>query len=304
MAKVSDWFRRHAPGKRRLIQLYAALLYNAHIKGFITGEIYTGKAKSLCVPGLNCYSCPGAVGACPLGALQNALAVSHSRAPFYVLGILLIYGITLGRTVCGWLCPVGWLQELLHRLPTVKLAKNRFTCALSKLKYIVLAVLAVALPLWYGVKDLPLPAFCKYVCPAGTLEGAVALLIHPANGDKLPMLGKLFTNKMIILIMFILSAVFIYRAFCRFVCPLGAIYSLFNRISLLGVRAEASKCTSCFRCVNRCKMDVRYVGDAECIHCGECIRECPEKAIRFRAGKWTLMGPEITKTNEDKEKSV
>ena len=299
MAKIADWFRRHAPDKRKLIQLYAAVLYNAHVKGFITGQIYTGRLKSLCVPGLNCYSCPGAVGACPLGALQNALAASSNRAPFYMLGILLVYGITLGRTVCGWLCPAGWMQELIYRLPTPKTEKSRFTRALSKLKYFILAVLVIALPLWNGLKGLPLPAFCKYICPAGTLEGAVALLIHPANGDRLSMLGLLFTVKLIVLIGLILFAVFVYRAFCRFVCPLGAIYGLFNRFSLLGVKVETSKCTSCGRCVHTCKMDVAHVGDRECIQCGECVRQCPEKAIRFKAGKWTPMGPEI-KTDEEK----
>ena len=82
--------KRFLPSKRRLIQLYTALLYNAHAKGFIEGNIYTGSSKMLCAPGLNCYSCPGAIGACPLGALQNAVASSGHRAPVYVLGILLL----------------------------------------------------------------------------------------------------------------------------------------------------------------------------------------------------------------------
>ena len=81
MAKLTHWLRNHLPTQRRLIQLYAALLYNAHLKGYISGNIYTGSTKSVCVPGFNCYSCPGAVGACPLGALQNAIASSGSRTP-------------------------------------------------------------------------------------------------------------------------------------------------------------------------------------------------------------------------------
>ncbi len=273
--------------KRRLIQLYAALLYNAHLKGFIRGEIYTGSVKAVCVPGLNCYSCPGAVGACPLGALQNALASSGVRAPWYVLGILLLFGITLGRTVCGWLCPVGLLQELLYKLPVPKLRKSRFTRALSRLRYAVLAVFVIVLPLLSAAGDLPLPAFCKYICPAGTLEGAAPLLAHPSNAGLFSALGSLFAQKWIILLLFLLSAAFAYRAFCRFLCPLGALYGLFNRICLIGVRVDASSCTACGRCTRECLMDVRRVGDSECIHCGECIAACPEKAISFRAGKWT-----------------
>ena len=111
-----SWWQTHRPSTRRLAQLYSALLYNAYIKGFIKGEIYTGKTKIVCVPSLNCYSCPGAVGACPLGAIQNALSASGHRAGWYMIGIILLFGITLGRTICGWFCPVGLIQELLHNV--------------------------------------------------------------------------------------------------------------------------------------------------------------------------------------------
>lgn len=107
MGRLTGWIRNHLPTQRRLIQLYAALLYNAHLKGYITGEIFTGKTKSVCVPGFNCYSCPGAVGACPLGALQNAIAASGSRTPVYVLGILMLYGITLGPHHLRLSVPLG-----------------------------------------------------------------------------------------------------------------------------------------------------------------------------------------------------
>ena len=103
------------------MQLYCALLYNAHIKGFLEGEIYKSKTpttKGICVPGFNCYSCPGAVGACPLGSLQNAIGTTNKQIGFYVFGILMLYGLILGRTICGWLCPLGLIQELLHKLPT------------------------------------------------------------------------------------------------------------------------------------------------------------------------------------------
>ena len=100
--KVS-WWESHKPSKRRLVQLYSALLYNAHVRGFIEGEIYTGKAKYACVPGFNCYSCPGAVGACPLGSLQNALGSLDHTAGWYMLGILLLFGTIAGaRSAAGY----------------------------------------------------------------------------------------------------------------------------------------------------------------------------------------------------------
>lgn len=292
MAKALNWLKERLPTQRRLIQLYSALLYNAHLRGFISGNIYTGKAKFLCVPGFNCYSCPGAVGACPLGALQNALASSGKRAPAYIIGILMLYGVILGRTICGWLCPAGLVQELLHKIPTPKLKKSRFTRGLSWLKYLVLALFVAALPLWYACSGLPVPAFCKYICPVGTLEGAVGLLSNPVNADKFSMLGLLFTRKFIILVLILCVSVFVYRAFCRFLCPLGAIYGLFARVSIIGVRLEESRCIDCGLCVSRCRMDVRRVGDHECIHCGECISACPTKAISIRAGKISLHDPE------------
>ena len=281
--------RPHQPAARKLIQLYAALLHNAHLKGFISGQIYQGKAKYACVPGLNCYSCPSAAGACPLGAIQNALASAGHSAGWYVLGILMLFGVILGRTVCGWLCPLGLIQELLNKLPTPKIKKGPVTQALSWLKYGILAVFVVALPLWYGLRyDLPLPAFCKYICPAGTLEGAMGLLSNPANTGYFSMLGVLFTRKFVIMLGIGLACVFCYRAFCRFICPLGAIYGLFNRFNVIGVQVDQSRCSRCGACVRGCKMDVRHVGDHECIHCGKCMDACGQGAIALKAGKITL----------------
>ena len=286
------WRERCRPTTRRLVQVYSALLYNAHLKGFVTGEIYRGKTKAVCVPGFNCYSCPGTVGACPLGALQNALASTGHRAGWYVFGILLLYGVMLGRTVCGWICPLGWIQELLHKIPTPKIRKSAVTRTLTWLKYIVLAVFVIMLPLIYGLAyDLPLPAFCKYICPAGTLEGAMGLL--PTNPGFFSMLGILFTRKFVIMLIIGLACVFCYRSFCRFLCPLGAVYGLFNRINVIGVRVDPNRCNHCGACVRHCEMDIRRVGDHECINCGKCMAHCSQGAISIRAGRITLKAPEI-----------
>ena len=150
MKDVKEFLGRVRPTKRRLSQLYFALLFNANAKGFVQGNIYRGQSKALCVPGLNCYSCPGAIGACPLGSLQGAFSAGRSTL-FYVGGILLLYGVLLGRTVCGWLCPFGLIQELLHRIPTPKIRKSRITRALSWVKYGILAVFVVAVHWAYSV---------------------------------------------------------------------------------------------------------------------------------------------------------
>jgi len=289
------------PGTRRLVQLYAALLYNANLKGFIDGHIYTGNLKATCVPGFNCYSCPGAVASCPLGSLQNALNAAGHTAPWYVLGILALFGAILGRTICGWICPLGLIQELLHKIPTPKIRKSHITRKLSYLKYVFLAVFVIAIPLIYGVgKGIILPGFCKYICPAGTFEGAVGLLQNPVNATSFYQLGAVFTNKWVIMLVIGLACIFCYRTFCRFICPLGAIYGFFNRFALTGVKVNPDRCNGCGLCVMKCQMDIKHVGDHECISCGKCINTCAQGAISLKCGKITLKGPEIGK-NADPE---
>ena len=285
--------KQRKPLTRRLIQVYTALLYNAYIKGFAEGEIYTGVLKNACVPGLNCYSCPGAISACPLGSLQNAISASADRPAFYIIGIILLFGMFLGRVICGFLCPFGLIQELLHKVPVKKLKKNKITQKLTCIKYVILGIFVVVIPLFFGLRKQPLPAFCKYICPAGTLEGALMLMLHPDNADLRSLTGGIFYWKLAVLIAMVISCVFIFRAFCRFICPLGAIYSLFSKIALLGVRVDMNRCNNCGACVKTCQMDIKRVGDRECIQCGECIDVCPEKAITFKAGKLVLRGPDI-----------
>ncbi len=306
MDKTANWWQSHRPSKRKLIQLYCALLYNAHLKGFIDGEIYRGSIKTVCVPGLNCYSCPGAVSACPLGALQNAVTSSGHRAGWYVLGIIMIFGLTLGRTICGWLCPFGLIQELMHKIPTPKIRKSKITRALSCLKYVILIIFVVAIPLFYIFRfHRAVPGFCKYICPAGTLEGAVGLLLNPKNDNLFSMLKILFTRKFVILITCLTICIFCYRAFCRFICPLGAIYGLFNKLALISVHVDADRCNGCGACVRNCRMDVLHVGDHECINCGRCIHVCRQDALSLTAGHFTLIPsdgdakreqPEVTST--------
>lgn len=267
--------------KRRVAQLFSALIYNANLSGFFQGKIYQGAAKGVCVPGLNCYSCPGAVGACPLGSLQAAIGSPAKKFPFYVLGTLLLFGTLLGRMVCGFLCPFGLVQELLYKIPTKKLKKSRATRALSWLKYAVLAVFVVGLPLWYLAKNgVGTPAFCKFLCPAGTLEGGIPLAA--ADARLRASLGALFNWKLAVLLAVGILSVFLFRPFCRFLCPLGAIYSFFNRVAVFGVRVQEDRCTHCGRCVRFCKLDVRSINDRECIRCGECVKVCPVGAVSMR----------------------
>ena len=186
-----------AEGRRRVIQVLAAVLYNANVGGFLKGAIYRGNSKKFCVPGLNCYSCPGAIASCPLGALQASLNNFPTAVPLYLLGILLLFGALLGRAVCAFLCPFGLIQELLYKIPTKKLKKSAWTRRLTVIKYIVLVVMVIALPLYFLiVNGVVTPAFCKWLCPVGTLEGGVPLLI--ANEGLRAQIGWLFSWKALV----------------------------------------------------------------------------------------------------------
>ena len=275
--KLKKWF----PSKRKLMQLYFALLFNANFKGFVSGSIYKGSTKKFCVPGINCYSCPGAIAACPLGSLQGAFSADRSTL-FYVGGILLIYCVLFGRMICGWLCPFGLVQELVYKVKTPKVRKSPVTRLLSYFKYAILIFFVGIIPIMYAFRDTPLPAFCKYICPAGTLEGGIGLLSNAVNESYFSMLGPLFIWKFLLMISILVGCVFVFRLFCRFLCPLGALYGLFNKLSVFGVKVLPDKCTNCGLCVSHCKVDIRHVGDQECISCGSCVNVCPTKAIQWK----------------------
>lgn len=263
---------------RHLTQCICAVLYNCHLTGFMKGEIYQGSNKGICVPGLNCYSCPGAIGACPIGSVQSALLSSRYRVPYYALGMVLLFGILLGRFICGFLCPFGLLQEILAKIPVKKIPKSKGTYYLSYLKYVILVVFCVVIPLGFMT-----PGFCKYICPAGTLEGGIPLVLL---SDKLgDLVGILFTWKMVILMLVILGCVFMHRFFCRVICPLGAFYSLFNKVAFVRMVVDDRKCNHCGKCVRECPMDTKQVGDRECVYCMKCSEHCGQCAIELKVLK-------------------
>ena len=270
---------------RGWIQAGAVLFTNLHLPNFIKGGIYQGKGKNVCVPGLNCYSCPAASGACPIGAFQAVAGSSKFRFSYYISGFLILLGVLLGRLICGFLCPFGWFQELLHRIPTRKLSTKKLR-PLTYLKYVILLVMVVLLPA-FAVNDVGMgdPFFCKYLCPQGVLEGAIPLAL--VNSGIRAALGKLFTWKLCILLAVAVLSVLFYRPFCKWLCPLGAFYALFNKVSLLQMKVDANACISCGKCVKVCSMDVdvtKTPDHAECIRCGKCVLACPTGAVRFRYG--------------------
>ncbi len=290
---MRNWIKKIWPSKRKIMQLYFALLFNANIQGFATGSIYQGNSKVFCAPGINCYSCPGAVAACPLGSLQGSFSSPNRSTIYYIVGILALYGILFGRMICGWACPFGLIGELLYKIKSPKVRKSPVTRILSFFKYVVLVFFVFIVPIIYAIRNMPLPAFCKYICPIGTIEGGLGLLSNKVNDSLFSLLGPLFTWKFMLMISIVVGSIFIFRLFCRFLCPLGALYGLFNKVSVFGVKVDEEKCTGCNLCVAQCKVDIRHVGDQECIGCGECIDVCPTKAISWKGSNIFMKANEI-----------
>lgn len=198
---------------RGWIQAIATLLTNIHISNLLKGKIYQGKIKTVCVPGLNCYSCPAATGSCPIGAFQAVIGSSRFKFSYYITGFFILLGVTLGRFICGFLCPFGWFQDLLHKIPGKKFSTARLK-PLRYLKYIILIVFVILLPLFVtnsiGMGD---PFFCKYICPQGVLEGAIPLSL--GNTAIRSALGTLFSFKCLILITVVVLSILFYRPFCN-----------------------------------------------------------------------------------------
>ena len=263
---------------RRLFQLAAFLACNPFLANWKGGRLYTGSWKQFCSPGLNCYSCPAAAVSCPIGAMQAVGGSSRFNFSFYVTGFLMALGLVMGRAACAFLCPFGLLQELLHKIPSPKLHLPRL---FRFVKYGILLVFVLILPVCdTNVAGSGDPAFCKYICPAGTLEGGIPLIVtHP---ELHAALGLLFSVKAAILLAVLVMSVFVCRFFCRCLCPLGALYGLMNKISLTRLSVDQARCTHCGACARVCPMEldpVRESQSAECIRCFECAAACPQKAV-------------------------
>lgn len=257
--------------KRFWHQLLFSLGINAHLKGFLEAHPYQGAAKGLCLPVLNCYSCPGALTSCPLGSLQYMI-YSHARhLSLMVLGIVGSAGILAGRWVCGHLCPFGLYQDLLKKTTKKSLKLPRIW---TKMKYVILFLFVVLLPLL-----LSKPAFCTLICPAGTLQGGLTLVWSLG----IP-LGFIYFWKLGLLLFFSAFSLVIPRFFCRTACPLGAFLGFFNKFSLFSIHVDMNTCISCDACRKVCPVDINiseHPASAECIRCGDCLPACPVSCIAF-----------------------
>lgn len=288
--------------RRGWVQLLSAVLANSY---------YLSGLKGFCYPVLNCWSCPTANFACPIGALQNSASSARlalragapmvSVVPLYVIGTLVLFSALFGRLMCGWLCPFGWFQELIG-LRGKHLRLPQWT---SYLRYVVLAGLVFAVPYYTG------EAWFSKLCPMGSLEGSIPQpLLQPHLRSQL---GAMWYLKLAILAAVVGAAYVWRRPFCGVICPLGAIFSMFNRYSAWQIRFAATRCVNCELCVRTCPQGLdprREVNSHRCVSCLECTK-CAYGAIRSQpvwrrpvVDQCTTArrpGPDVRKTTEAQE---
>lgn len=235
--------------------------------------------KWLCNPVLSCHSCALSWFACPIGVFVHFSG--YHVFPLLPVGMVLLVGVFLGRLLCGWVCPFGLLQDLLHKIPSAKITLPHWT---NYTKYGLLFFGVILIPYLWG--ESTLYSFCR-ICPAGTLQASLPTAI--ANGFT--EIQTATVVRWVVLAAILALAVVNLRSFCKVLCPLAAIMAPFNYVSLWSIKAPAGDCLDCKKCDRACSIGIQPSAriikkvpanrDPECIVCHECQTACPRPDTNF-----------------------
>ena len=220
-------------------------------------------------------------------AFQGDLAMTVIRTPMTVIRMFI--GVndldTIKNTV-----PVStrtglsvfWTVHLMAFYSMASAAMYTIGAGLLRyLRFVVLAVMVIALPaLVKSDGGTGQPWFCEWICPSGTLSAGIPLVL--LNAEFQEIIGFRFFWKVAVLVVCVLVSIWYYRPFCKYLCPLGAFYGVFNPVSMYRLEVDANKCIKCGACQRACGMDIptfQTPNSMDCIRCGDCVAACPTGAI-------------------------
>ena len=296
--------------KRFLFQLGFFIMFNAAFLGLPLLPVF--------LPVLECFAMPNKTVLCNFGILQRNLSfawIVSPALPLASIAMFLIIGATLGRAMCGWACPLGFSQDIMASgVRFFKKRQKEFSqklhLTLTSVKYMVLlASLAIVISVgatylisWLSGKryafSLGVCGQAPYcvICPVPVLFGTLPSLFGALfSGAPLPQLPFTFYIGLSALIFFVGASIITRRFWCRYLCPLGALMSFFNRFSLLHIKKKEDKCTAFCRghqkdCSKNCPMGMQVSrnqdpsSSPECIFCYECAESCSNKAVKCKLG--------------------
>ena len=293
---------------RKLIQFFSFLIFNAVVFGWAP--------TPLLLPILNGLGTPQKTVGDAFAALQ--LILYDAVFPWLPIASFLLIAIVLGRATCGWICPFGFIQDLLGYIKRKHKEISPMTHEdMVNVKYGILAItlfvsVASALTLVAGAGlgfrrtfGIFAQAPFEVLSPANTLFSTLPSILLNARytiptwletGDVIGNILNgivsmpiLFWVQFVIVGFIIVLGVYVPRSWCRYFCPHGAALAFLNRFSFLGLKRELVKCTKaeCHACVEVCPMKVPILDlpwekftDPECIYCLKCVGACETKAIK------------------------
>lgn len=202
----------------------------------------------------------------PLCALTKSFTRYQMRgfvpAPMVIMmGALVLFTVVGNKIFCGWICPLGCLQEVIFRLSKIKKFKLPF----------------------YITNSFRLSFFGIFLIFVFLFEANIYNLFNPFEFFS----QQLNTYTIIVTSIVILASIFYFRPFCQFLCPAGLFTWIFEHVSLFKIHKNEEKCIHCNKCIKEspCEAIESIINDKkiipDCFPCGECIRSCPEDALSF-----------------------
>lgn len=247
------------------------------------------------------------------GAMYTGIyMIIEGVVPFLIIGLIFLIGGLVGRMFCGWVCPFGFIQDLLAFIPFKKYRptkdNNESFSDIAKIMLLVVLAFSVFLGIArvtdnkeqlqsvqssFGVFAVdPMGA----IDPYATLVGYFPFLSLDVDWSNYSGLNDIIGfdfwvwARLLLFLFAIIGAMLIPRFWCRYFCITGAAMGKIGKNSQIGLERNIALCTNCGICEDICPMDVRIldhpsrIRDSMCISCGDCIAECPEGALSMTFG--------------------